>query len=63
MIADGLMKAPGKMRFKKFTEMVRLDGLTEWLTLIRREDELKDELQKRNLKSQEKLEVVAFSTY
>jgi hypothetical protein len=59
IIADGFTKALGKGRFKRLTEMVGLDDLTERLTLIRRKDELEDELQKR--KSQEKSEVTTFT--
>jgi hypothetical protein len=59
MIADGLTKALTKLRFKRFTEMVGLEDLTERLTLIRRQDELQDELQK--MKSQEKTEIAAFT--
>jgi len=58
-IADGLTKALGKVRFQKFTGMIGLEDLTERLALIRRQDELKDQLQE--MKSQEKQEVAAFA--
>ena len=41
MIADGLTKALSKLRFKRFTEMVGLEDLTERLTLIRRQEDLR----------------------
>jgi hypothetical protein len=59
MIADGLTKALGKVRFKRFTEMVGLDDLTERLTLIRRQDELQEQLQEA--RSHEKLEAATFT--
>lgn len=59
MIADGLTKALNKLRFRRFTEMVGLEDLTERLTLIRHQDELKDELQE--MRSGEKQEVTAFT--
>jgi hypothetical protein len=59
MIADGLTKALSKLRFKRFTEMVGLEDLTERLTLIRRQEDLKDELQE--IKSGEKEEITVFT--
>jgi hypothetical protein len=59
MITDGLTKDLSKVRFKKFTEMVGLEDMTERHTLIRRQDELEDELQK--IKSQEKPEIATFT--
>ena len=59
MIADGLTKPLSKVRFRRFTEMIGLEDLTERLTLIRRQDELKEELQE--MKSEEKQEVTAFT--
>jgi hypothetical protein len=59
MIADGLTKPLGKVLFKNFTKMIGLEDLTERLALLRREDELKSQLQE--LKSREKSEVTAFA--
>lgn len=59
MIADGLTKALGKVRFKRFTQLAGLDDLTERLTLIRRQDELQDQL--RELKTLEKQEAATFT--
>ena len=59
MIADGLTKALSKLRFRKFTEMTGLEDLTERLTLIRRQEELEDEL--KEIKNGEKKEMTAFT--
>ena len=44
MMADGLTKALGKGLFQRFREMIGLEDQTERLTLIRREDELKERI-------------------
>ena len=59
MIADGLTKALSKLRFRKFTEITGLEDLTERLTLIRRQEELEDEL--KEIRNGEKKEVTVFT--
>jgi hypothetical protein len=59
MMADGLIKALGTVHFKRFTEMVGLEDLTERLMLIQYKDELKEQL--TEMKSQEKTATVAFA--
>ena len=44
MVADGLTKALGKALFQRFTEMVGLEDQERRLSLIRREDELKEHI-------------------
>jgi hypothetical protein len=44
MMADGLTKALGKTLFQRFREMIGLEDQTERLILIRREDELREQL-------------------
>ena len=51
MVADRLTKALGKALFQKFTESVGLEDQGRRLGLIRREDELKEQL--KELKSGE----------
>ena len=51
MVADGLTKALGKALFSRFTEMVGLEDQEKKLGLIRREDELKEQL--KELKAKE----------
>jgi hypothetical protein len=43
-MADGLTKALGKTLFQRFREMIGLEDQTERLILIRREDELREQL-------------------
>jgi hypothetical protein len=42
MMADGLTKTLNKALFQRFRDMIGLEDQVERLTLIRREDELKD---------------------
>jgi hypothetical protein len=49
MMADGLTKALNKALFQKFRDMIGLEDQVERLTLIRREDELKDQLKEMGL--------------
>jgi len=44
MMADGLTKALGKTLFQRFREMIGLEDQTKRLILIRREDELREQL-------------------
>jgi hypothetical protein len=43
MMADGLTKALNKALIQRFRDMIWLEDQVERLTLIRREDELKDQ--------------------
>ena len=59
MIADGLTKALGKAPFQRFTELVGLEDQERRLDLIRREEELKEQL--KELKSGERTEEAWFA--
>jgi Reverse transcriptase (RNA-dependent DNA polymerase) len=47
MIADGMTKSLGKQKFNRFVKLLRLEDQTVRLELIKREEELKDELKTR----------------
>jgi hypothetical protein len=59
MVSDGLTKALSRIPFTRFI-MIGLENLPERLMLIRRQDDLQDQLEE--LKSQEDKGIVAFTS-
>jgi len=49
MMADGATKALGKALFRRFTDMIGLEDQEERLGLIRREEELKEQIKELRL--------------
>jgi len=55
MVADGLTKALSRQKFAHFVKLLRLEDKTEQLRLVRREEELRDELKAKREAVQDEL--------